>query len=135
MAFNALESISVNIADNIEIYQESNIFSLAYGSISVHARHWLRSELAIDQSIQLEYSSQPLNSIVIPIELVNQIDGSNDDMFSIVATIVDTHNYSKFEATNEIDPQIASQTVQIVLPRNYINSSQSPFSMPVCSFY
>ena len=134
MAFNALESISVNIADNIEMYQESSSFSLVYGSISVHARHWLRSELAIDQPIQLEYSSQPSNSIVVPIELIYQLGGSNDDVFTIAATIVNTHNYSKFEATNEVDSQIASQTVQIVLPRNYTNTNQSPFSMPVCKF-
>lgn len=93
----------------------------------------MKSELSIDQPIQLEYSSEPSDRIVVPIELINQFGGSNGDVFSIAATIVDTHTYSKFEATNEVDSQIASQTVQIVLPRNYTNTSQSPFSMPVCT--
>ncbi|KAI6650427.1 Adhesion G-protein coupled receptor D2 [Oopsacas minuta] len=131
MAYDSLEFIAINIANNIGLYDSSTV-DLSYESISMHSKSWIKSELSSAPRLQiLDSNSQMLEEVEIPIELIDQIGDVNNDRFSIAATIVNTHDYAKFEAANRVDSQIASQVMQIVLPSYYVNSSQSLFSTPI----
>ena len=128
MTYTALEYLSTSIADNLEYLSTSEVFSIAYDSIHIYGRSWYLSELGEMPNIRIPDSTEG-EQVEIPIELVNQFR-TNANKFSITTTVVNTQDYFNSQEMDTGTLQLASRTLQIVLPTNY-SSNSTAFSQPV----